>query len=88
VHENSVRIVWDEFKRRENRAKHGMDFGELDAEFFSTAVVTPSREGRFVAIGVHRGETALAVVFRPLGAEAISLISMRPASRKERTLLR
>jgi uncharacterized DUF497 family protein len=29
----------------------------------------------------------IAVVYKPLGSEAISVISMRPASRKERTLI-
>ena len=82
-----MRIVWDEFKRRENLAKHGTDFVDLDFDFFGAAVVSASREGRFVAVGVLRNERAIAVVFRPLGMEAISLISMRAASRKERKLL-
>jgi len=82
-----VQIVWDDFKRRKNLAKHGMDFAELDIAFFAEAVVTRSRERRFVAVGVYQAETAIAVVFRSLGGEAISIISMRGASRKERKLL-
>ncbi len=78
-----MKIVWDEPKRLTNLAKHGLDFADLDAAFFSEAALGPADQGRFVAIGECAG-TAITVVFRPLGAEAISVISMRPASRKER----
>jgi uncharacterized protein len=77
------RIVWDEAKRLTNLAKHGLDFADLDPNFFSEAAFGPTDNGRFVAIGEWAG-IAITVVFRPLGAEAISVISMRPASRKER----
>jgi uncharacterized protein len=80
-------IVWDERKRRENIAKHGLDFSDLTADFFIRASVAPSRLGRFVAVGRLGSVVVVAVVFRPLGSQALSVISMRPASRKERTLL-
>ncbi len=79
-------IVWDELERQNNLAKHGMDFAALDPEFFASAVIAPSYEDRFVAVGEFKGETVIVVVFRPMGAEALSVISMRPASRKERIL--
>jgi uncharacterized protein len=78
-----MRIVWDEAKRLTNLAKHGLDFADLDPNFFSEAALGPTDNGRFVAIGEWAG-VAITVVFRPLGAEAISVISMRSASRKER----
>jgi hypothetical protein len=78
-----MRIVWDEAKRLTNLAKHGLDFADLDAGFFSEASFGRADKGRFVAVGEWAG-IAITVVFRPLGAEAISVISMRPASRKER----
>ena len=78
-----MRIVWDEAKRLTNLAKHGLDFADLATDFFSEAVLGPADKGRFVAIGEWT-EITITVVFRPLGAEAISVISMRPASRKER----
>jgi len=78
-----VRIVWDEAKRLTNLAKHGLDFADLDTGFFSEAALGPTDKGRFVAIG-EWAEITITVVFRPLGAEAISVIPMRPASRKER----
>jgi uncharacterized protein len=82
-----VRIVWDEFKRDINLARHGLDFADLYPDFFAKAYVAPSYEGRFVAIGRFRRSKVIAVVFVALGREAISVISMRPASRKERTIL-
>ena len=83
----AVEIVWDEIKRRTNLAKHGMDFADLDPDFFAEALLIRSREGRFIAVGEFKGVLIVTVVFRPLGQEAVSIISMRPASRKERKLL-
>ncbi len=80
-------IVWDEMKRETNLAKHGLDFADLTTEFFDEAVVFPSYDNRFVAIGRWSGVFVIAVVFLELGQEALSVISMRPASRKERSLL-
>ena len=82
-----MRIVWDESKRLTNLAKHGLDFADLDPDLFADAVFIRSREGRFVAVGEFKGEVIAAVVFRPLGREAVSVISMRPASQRERKLL-
>ena len=79
-----MNIVWDEIKRIKNIAKHKMDFADLDPEFFAEATLSPSVEDRSLAVGIFKGRVVVAVVFRPLGNEAISVISMRPASRKER----
>jgi uncharacterized protein len=78
-----MRIIWDEAKRLTNLAKHGLDFADLDPDFFVAAASAPADKDRFVALSEWAG-IAITVVFRPLGAEAISVISMRPASRKER----
>jgi uncharacterized DUF497 family protein len=77
-----MKIVWDEPKRLTNLAKHGLDFADLDTDFFSGATLGPTDNGRFVAIG----ESAASAITwsSDLCAEAISVISMRPASRKER----
>jgi uncharacterized DUF497 family protein len=40
-----------------------------------------------MAIGEFNGVTVIAVVFATLGSEAISVVSMRRADRKERSLL-
>lgn len=80
-----MKIVWDETKRQTNLAKHGMDFADLSLEFFLSAHVDASKQGRFVAVGELNGQIVVAVVFRPLGSEAISVISMRRASKRERS---
>ena len=79
-------IVWDEAKRIANLVKHRIDFAEIGETFFASSIVIPARAGRYQAFGTRAGEV-LAVVFAPLGAEAISLISARRASQKERKLL-
>lgn len=79
-----MKIVWDEPKRQQNFAKHGLDFADLTVAFFEEATVLPAKDDRALAIGELHGEIVLAVIFRPLGLEAISVISMRPASGKER----
>ncbi|WBU51878.1 BrnT family toxin [Paracoccus sp. SCSIO 75233] len=76
-------IVWDEPKRQANLAKHGMDFADLDVEILLDALVVPAKQGRFKAMGRFADGT-IAVIFATLGTEAISVISMRPASKQER----
>ena len=73
-------IVWDEPKRQSNLARHGLDFADLDA------VTVPANKDRYMAIG-RMNDGTIAVVFAVLGMEGVSVISMRPASRKERSLL-
>ena len=79
-----MKIVWDEPKRLANISKHGMDFADIEIEFFATAAILPARNNRLMAIGGIDG-FAVTVVFRRLGTEAISIVSMRPTSEKERT---
>lgn len=81
-----MKIVWDEPKRLLNLSRHGLQFADLTPEFFEGALIRPAKRGRLMAVGRLDGR-ALAVVFAPLGREAVSVISMRPASRKERSLL-
>ena len=80
-----MKVVWDEPKRLANLKKHGLDFADLDLSFFERSVFVPAKDGRLIAIG--RLTIATTVVFAPLGSEAISIISMRPASAAERSLL-
>lgn len=79
-------ITWDEPKRLANIDKHGLDFTDLTISFFLDAVVVPAKLGRQMAIGRLEDGT-LAVIFVTLGTEALSVISMRPAKKKERRLL-
>lgn len=80
-----MQLIWDEPKRQANIAKHGLDFADLTLEFFLTARIGPTKMDRFLAIGELHGQAVIAVVFRPLGSEAIAVISMRRASTAERS---
>ena len=81
-----MKIVYDSPKRLANLRKHGLDFADLeDGAFFDMALVHPAKAGRFQAIGRFEDGT-IAVVFALLGSEGLSIISMRPASAKERSL--
>jgi uncharacterized protein len=57
----------------------------LKPEFFGAAIILSARQGRHRAIGLIEG-ILVAVIFRPLGREALSIISIRPANKKERAL--
>lgn len=80
-----MRILWDEPKRQTTLATRNLDFADLSPEFFDTAIVRQVRQGRSQAIGQHLG-FLVAVVFLPLGTEAVSVVSLRRASRKERNI--
>jgi uncharacterized DUF497 family protein len=80
-----MRIIWDQPKRIANLDKHGMDFADLNEKFFDTALVLNTYGRRYRAIGVNiRG--VISVIFAVYGAEAVSIVSMRPANKKEREL--
>ena len=85
-----MKIVWDEPKRQANIATHGFDLADAESFDWETAIVLPGHAGksgrpRFRAVG-WLGHELVTLVFSPLGAEAISVISLRPASRAERKL--
>ncbi|MGH6797419.1 MAG: BrnT family toxin [Roseiarcus sp.] len=81
-----MKVLWDESKRLTNLAKHGLDFADLDTDFFAAAMVSRGERNRFVAVGEYQTGIIVTVVFKPLGVEALSVISLRPASRKERRM--
>lgn len=84
-----MRIGWDEVKRQRNLQEHGLNFADVDAHFdLLDALIVSTYPGsdsrpRFIAIGPLFGGFA-SLVFARLGMEAISAISLRPSSRKER----
>ncbi len=80
-----MKIIWDERKRLKNVEKHRLDFLDLPLEFFAEAMILNARDGRLKAIGDLTEDTVV-VIFVKLGFQGISLISLRPASRKERSL--
>jgi uncharacterized DUF497 family protein len=81
-----MKILWDEPKRRANIDKHGLDFADLKLEFFIHSVIIQAKLNRYLAIG-RISTHAIAVVFVTLGREAVSVMSMRPASRSEKKKL-
>ena len=80
-----MKIVFDENKRKSNLHKHRLDFSDLTLEFFANALVVVAKLNRMKAIGAFDNGT-ISVVFFVLGSEGISVVSMRPASKLERTL--
>jgi uncharacterized DUF497 family protein len=57
-----MQIIWDERKRLANARKHGLDFADLDLEFFEHTVIRPAKLNRLFAFGVLADGT-IAVVF-------------------------
>jgi uncharacterized DUF497 family protein len=85
-----MKVIWDEPKRQLNIATHGLDLADCEAFDWDSAMVVPGHSGksgqpRFRAIGWLKQEL-VTLVFSPLGTEALSVISLRPASRVERKL--
>ncbi|GAB6842149.1 BrnT family toxin [Methylorubrum rhodinum] len=86
-------MVWDEPKRERNRlappAGHGLDFVDARDRFeWDTAMILPAKasargEERHMAVGFLDGQL-VALVFAYHGTEAISAISLRRASNRER----
>jgi len=87
-----MKIVWDEPKRLANLDKHGLDFRDFEEGFgWEACLVFPSRpsqtgRARHQMIGELNGELVVVAIVSPLGSEALSLVSLRPASSKERRL--
>lgn len=78
---------WDEAKRALSIAKHGFDFGEVNAFGWTDSIVVPDErteygEPRFRAYGYLRG-TACVVVFTRRG-QLNRIISLRRANARER----
>ncbi|MGY2050620.1 BrnT family toxin [Methylobacterium sp. JK268] len=84
-----MRVEWDERKRLANIAKHGLDFAEFASGFDCASAVRvetkPSRTGRsrFKLIGWLDGRLVVVAILPPLGSEALSLVSLRPAGPKD-----
>jgi uncharacterized protein len=78
-----MQINFDEPKRLQNLAKHGLDFADLNLEYFAASIIVPAKLGRSMAIGILTDDV-IETVFLKLGSQGLSIISMRPASRKER----
>lgn len=82
-------VIVPETKRVANLAKHGIDLADFEDGFswdrYLAGATRPSRTGRPRErfIGMMGGRIVAAIV-SPLGSEALAVISIRPASEKER----
>jgi len=63
-----------------------MDFADLTYEFFLSSVSIPAKDERFKAIG-QLYDGVIVDIYATLGSEALSVISMRRANRKERNMI-
>jgi uncharacterized protein len=77
---------WDEDKRQTNRAKHGVDFAELEWFEWSTAVVRADvrldyGEHRWTALGKIAGRIHHLAFTRRNGL--VRVISLRKANKRE-----
>jgi uncharacterized DUF497 family protein len=82
----SVRIEWDEAKRRTNLRKHGLDFADAESVFHGyTVTVEDLRkdygEPRFLSFGLLQ-DRAVAIAHTER-QDTIRIISMRKASKHE-----
>jgi len=71
--------------RNDGAAPFGPTTNAISAvDFFLNSLIVPAQKGRFKAIG--RLGLQVVIVFAPLGTEAISVVSMRFAGKRERSL--
>ena len=80
---------WDEAKRRNNVAKHGIDFVGVDEVFRGlTATMEDNRhsygEQRFVTLGLFNGRVV--VVVHTEREDRVRVISVRKATKNEEQL--
>lgn len=84
-----MNFEWDEKKRQANITKHGLDFMDAEAIFSSPVLATIDRrkdypEERWAALGQFKG--VIVYLAYTIRGEAIRIISMRRASKKERNI--
>lgn len=85
-----MKLTWDEEKRRNNLAKHGLDFADSDAVFRGAVFIFEDErhsygEQRFVALGLLH-EIVVAIAFTEPEEDLIRIFSMRKAIRNEQAL--
>ena len=84
-----MRIIVPEPKRTANLAKHRIDLADFETAFswdrYLVVAARPGRTGRARErfIGTMHARTVVAIV-SPLGSEGLAVISIRPASPRER----
>jgi hypothetical protein len=83
-----MRFEWDEAKRQQNLAKHGIDFADAVSVFTDPSALTlddsDHDEERFVVLGMDRRLRVVVVVYTYRGDDIIRIISARKADKGER----
>jgi len=81
---------WDENKRLQNFEKHGYDLADGQLVYESPGKITVAShrpdEQRWLDIAEVGGELVTLTLAYTLRGDAVRCISLRPASRKERSL--
>ena len=80
---------WDEAKSNENLSRHGLSFEDAETVFSGRCVSFEDDrfdygEQRFITIGLLEGRAV--VVAHTMRSENVRIISMRKASKRERTI--
>ena len=83
-----MRFVWDAAKRRENLAKHGIDFREAPEVFDGPMLVALDNredygEDRFIGLGSIKSRVVVIVYSEP-EENTVRVISLRKANKNER----
>jgi uncharacterized DUF497 family protein len=84
-----MKYEWDDAKNRSNLIKHGLDFSDADRVFSGSCLTFPDErsdygEPRFVSMGKLAGRLVV-IAYAPRG-DAIRIISMRKANRREQEI--
>jgi len=82
-------LEWSEAKNLANLRKHGFDFADAEEMFRGLVLAHPDLrhdygENRWVGLGLVRG-CAVQIVFAERDFETIRVISLRKATKRERT---
>ena len=81
-----MNIIYDEPKRLKTLEARQLDMADLTVAFFDAATIFEAKAGRLKAVGLFGGDI-ITVISKLLGTEALAVISMRRASRKERNAI-
>ena len=85
-----MRFEWDENKNAENIRKHGLDFADARQVFQNPMLVKLDDredygEDRWIGIGIISSGIVVVFIFTEKEQEMIRMISMRKATKNERT---
>jgi len=85
-----MRFEWDEKKNNENIRKHGLDFSDVWQVFENPLLSKLDDrenygEDRWIGVGMMSNGIAVVLVFTEKERETIRIISMRKATKNERT---